>query len=306
MNENTKVDYVLTYINYDQPEIRELYKEVTGEEYNYINNYTYIDIELVIRLIFKNMSFINNVYIVCKDIQILPENVESLIKEYNGRIIRVNESSILPKNFITFSSACIEMFIWKIKGLSEYFIYGCDDMIPILPLNINMFFEDDKVVNLVNYGNFGFTCLYHFHCSNSTNLIFDRHCNNYEYNKYYASAHTFRALRKSLCKECYNQYKKYILSSLSPIRYYNNFNMDLYILYILKTGLLINQLRYRLHFENYNNNIYSLEVLLSFVLLHNYETIPHVICVNDTINDTSILCKLNDTLHEILLNLLYN
>ena len=94
MNENIKVDYVLTYINYDQQEIQKLYKEVTGEEYTKKSNNTYIDIELVIRLIFKNMSFINNVYIVCKDIQVLPKNVESLIKEYNGRIIRVNESSI--------------------------------------------------------------------------------------------------------------------------------------------------------------------------------------------------------------------
>ena len=299
MNKNVKVDYVLTYINYDQQEIQKLYKEVTEEEYTKKSNNTYIDIELVIRLIFKNMSFINNVYIVCKDIQVLPKNVESLIKEYNGRIIRVNESSILPKNFITFSSACIEMFIWKIKGLSEYFIYGCDDMIPIQPLNINMFFEDNKTINLVQLRNYPLTNLYGLHCLNNTNVIFDRHQNDYNYNIIYMCAHSLRALRKSLCKECYNKYEKYILSSLNPIRYYNNFNMDLYVLYALKNNYNINEMRYDFYFENIETNIDGLEKLNLSIRLNNYYNYPHVICINDIMTNQSIISKVHDLLNTI-------
>ena len=157
-----KIDYVLSYIDYNTQDIQDLYQQVTGNEYNFKYNYTYIDLELVIRLIFKNLSFINKLYLVCKDIQVLPEHIEELINEYNGKIIRINESQIMPNNYISFSSGCIEMFIWKIPGLSEHFIYACDDMIPLKPLNIKYFFKDNKIINQIKYLKRDFNCLYDF------------------------------------------------------------------------------------------------------------------------------------------------
>ena len=39
------------------------------------------------------------------------------------------QKQFIPNNFLpTFNSCTIEMFIGNIKGLSEYFIYGNDDM----------------------------------------------------------------------------------------------------------------------------------------------------------------------------------
>ena len=306
MEENIKIDYVLSYIDYNQKEVQELYTKVSNKEFNYKYNLNYIDIELVIRLIFKNMAFINNLYIVCKDIQVLPDNVENLIKEFDGRIIRINESQIIPDNYITFSSACIEMFIWKIPGLSEYFIYGCDDMIPIRQLNQHMFFENDKTINSVPFHQiYNFFCLYYLHCLNNTNLIFNRCKNNDNYNLVYESTHTFRSLRKSLCEECYNKYKSFIDSSITPIRFYNNFNMDLYVLYAIKNNLNIDELRYVYQFDNLSTNINIINYLNLTIQLKNYKNLPDVICLNDTIEDEKTYLEAIEKTKELLSKLYY-
>ena len=299
-----KIDYVLSYIDYNQPEIQELYQKVSGKEYNYSYNSTYIDLELVIRLIFKHLSFINKLYLVCKDIQILPEHIESLIKEYNGKIVRINESQIMPKNYISFSSGCIEMFIWKIPGLSEHFIYGCDDMIPLKPMTEDMFFKDNKIINLVKSYNGIFNCLYYLHCSNNSNLIFNRLKNNDDYNQIYVSEHTLRALKKSICKECYNKYKKFIDSSLTPIRFYNNFNMDLFILYAFNNNLNISELPYKFSFKNINKDLDFLDKIQMLLWIKKFDKFPEIICLNDNIIEDNLIVEINDKIQNILLQIL--
>lgn len=299
-----KIDYVLSYIDYNTQDIQDLYQQVTGNEYNFKYNYTYIDLELVIRLIFKNLSFINKLYLVCKDIQVLPEHIEELINEYNGKIIRINESQIMPNNYISFSSGCIEMFIWKIPGLSEHFIYACDDMIPLKPLNIKYFFKDNKIINQIKYLKRDFNCLYDLHCLNNTNLIFNRHQNNGEYNKAYMTEHTFRALKKSICKECYNKYKKYILGSLSPYRYYNNFNMDLYVLYAFKNELNINEIPYYFFFTNLEDNINIFNQMNILININKFDKFPEVMCLNDNISKEELVVEISDRYQNILLKIL--
>ena len=56
----------------------------------------------------------------------------------------VDHKEIIPSNLLpTFSSICIEMYIDRIQGLSEQFIYGNDDMILNRPLEPGDFFTSD-------------------------------------------------------------------------------------------------------------------------------------------------------------------
>lgn len=296
-----KIDYVLSYIDYSQEEIRELYKQTNGEEYAAHTNNTYISIDLVIRSIMKNMPFIDRVFIVCKDLQKLPMELETLIEEANGRIIRINESMIMPNCYVTFSSACIEMFIWRIPTLSEYFIYGNDDMIPIREMGeIHFYDEDGKPTIDAAYRRIYLNNLYQLHCLNATNLVFDRHKNDDDYNRFYNVAHTMRPLRRSICDECYMQYYRFILGSLSHIRYFNNFNMDLYILYGMRHELIKNEpLKYRFDFIPVNQALILLSEI-SELIAECPEEAPHVICLNDGTSNEVVVRQAKRSLDNLL------
>lgn len=72
---------------------------------------------------------------------------------------------IIPKNLLpTFNSTTIEMFLHKIPGLAEHFIYSNDDMIAINNSNaVDFFTEDGKPIYDKKY----------YPCGSS---IFKRHC----------------------------------------------------------------------------------------------------------------------------------
>lgn len=274
------VDYIISYIDFTQREIIELYEKTTGIKYVNDKNSSYIDLTLTLKLIFKNLPFINKIYITCKDVQKLPNDTEDFIEEMSGRIVRVNESEFMPNAYVTFSASCIEMFIWKIPGLSEFFIYGNDDMIPLKKMSYENFFLDgNPVIRFFYYSN-PFNCQYCLHIANANNLIFDRRKNDYDYTLCYFGEHTIRPLTKSICEKCYNEYKEFIDNSLYPVRYYKNFNIDMFLIYGLKNGFVINEdMGYDFHFSDVNYNL-----LLNYrksIEEKKYSKVPHLMCIND-------------------------
>ena len=301
-----KVDYILSYIDYNQKEIRDLYEEVVGEPCVAHYNQTYIDIAKVIRLIFKNMPFVDRVFLVCKDVQRLPDSVTKMMEtDFHDRLIRVNESEILPDGFVTFSSACIEMFMYRIRGLREHFIYGCDDMIPLKPLKFEDFFmvngDEIKPTTKIVYLLMEYNSIYNLHCSNNTNLIYDRHDNNDNYIVGIVSEHTMRPLTKTICRKCYEDYEKFILASLHPYRFFNNFNMDLFILYGHHNGMLVNkELSYKFLFDiivDDTTNLNHINYLFDGV---DDTSIPHVICINDNMNSDPVVREVNSLLDSVM------
>ena len=51
---------------------------------------------------------------------------------------------IIPLEYLpTYNSTCIEMFMYRIPGLAEHFLYANDDMIPLNPLSPSDFFDDE-------------------------------------------------------------------------------------------------------------------------------------------------------------------
>ena len=48
------IDYIVSYIDFSQKEIKDLYREVAGEEYASNVNSDYLDFTLTLKLILKN------------------------------------------------------------------------------------------------------------------------------------------------------------------------------------------------------------------------------------------------------------
>jgi len=271
------IDYIVSYIDFSQKEIKDLYRKVVGEEFSSNVDYNYLDFTMTLRLILKNMPFINKLYITCKKEQKLPDETEELIKQSNGKIVRINENEFLPDGFVTFASNCIELFMWKIPNLSEHFIYGNDDIIPLQKMEAYEFFNDGTPVMQYEWWQPSFECMRDLHISNATNLVFDRTKNNDNYKCICFPEHTMKPLTKTICKECYDRHEKYITASLHPVRYYNGLNMDLYMLYGCKNKQICErELPYK--FKYYSNSKDDVMELAEKVRRGNWED---VVCLND-------------------------
>lgn len=122
------IDLVLTYVDNTDIEWQRSYLT-----YSRINHLRYDPsnvrfrnwgmFKCVLRSIDNNMKFINNLYIIVSSDSQVPKYVNK------DTVKIIKHSDIIPKQYLpTFNSNCIELFIYKIKDLSERFIYSNDDI----------------------------------------------------------------------------------------------------------------------------------------------------------------------------------
>ena len=137
--------------------------------------------------------------------------------------------SILP----TFNSSTIEMFISKIEGLSEHFIYANDDMYPIASMRKSDFFAEDgrpKIVFKINYVNnemtfFNQLCLNGYrHLAEVLNYPIDD-------KTFLRPEHTIASFRLSHCKDCLDKMWHYVEQDLGPFRTKKQHTQYMYSLY---------------------------------------------------------------------------
>lgn len=94
--------------------------------------------ELLIRCVRKFMPFVRTIYII-----LARESQRKPWMDADG-ISVVYHKDFIPEKFLpTFNSCTIEMFLHRIPGLSDRFIYGNDDMFPLGPLTEQDFFDGD-------------------------------------------------------------------------------------------------------------------------------------------------------------------
>jgi hypothetical protein len=223
-----------------------------------------------------------------------------MIETSNGKIRRVNESEILPEEFITFSSGCIEMFLWKIPRLSEHFIYSNDDMIPMVPMNQTMFFNefDIPIIQFETISN-PLNTLYDIHTLNNNMCINKTFKNVGDFSRSLRTLHTLRPLTKTICDRCFKEHEDFIYKSLYKRRSYNNFNMDLFCLYGLKNNLIINKkLTYSFKFICMSSK--QLDELNRLIHNNSYD----LICFNDDIENLDVYNKVIQKLNIIIKNAL--
>ena len=73
----------------------------------------------------------------------MPSQIPECVKNYK-KIKIVYHKDVIPEEYLpTYNSGVIELFLWKIKGLSEHYIYVNDDMYPIGELSKDDFFDED-------------------------------------------------------------------------------------------------------------------------------------------------------------------
>lgn len=227
------MDAVITYVNGLDP--------VWRDEYSRALNVPALDkrfrdwgtLKYLLRGIETHMPFVRNIHLVVSG----PTQVPGWA---SGRLNVVTHRDIIPEEFLpTFNSTTIEMFLHRIPGLDERFIYFNDDMFPVAPCKEEDFFRDGKIV--IGFSHHIFAGgMYKRQCRNSdrmarkalgrgSGLLFVR------------PQHICSPMLRSASEEVFEKMRDEIYSTLTQVRTMDNLNQYLFLDYLYHQGRAIRE-----------------------------------------------------------------
>lgn len=186
---------------------------------------------LLIRCVKKFMPWVHNILIILsRDSQVRPWMEEEGVRT-------VFHKDFIPFKYLPcFNSCTIEMFLPFIPELSEHFIYGNDDMVPLSPLTEEDFFVDGKPCQHLTEKHFTLQPnIFQQKCMNQQNLIgsaFGLHFTD----KWFRTGHSLAPMVKSLCLEVRERFSKEIEDGITLVRKPTSYNQYIYTLWQYFTG----------------------------------------------------------------------
>ena len=224
------MDAVITYVNGADPAWQALYAaHGSSEPAKRFRDWG--TLKYLLRGIRKNMPFIDKVYLVVALESQVPAEVASEVNV-------VLHKDIIPAKFLpTFNSTTIEMFLHRIPGLSEQFIYFNDDIFPLRPTSAEDFFPGGKPAkkmscHLLAIGDYKKQTL---HSDRMARRAAGKSCGL----GFVRPQHSVTPLLKSACEEVLAKVGKEIEATLTPNRVPGNLNQYVFSDYMYFTGKAI-------------------------------------------------------------------
>lgn len=224
-------------------------------------------LKYLLRGIQSNMPFVRNVFLVVSHKSQVPDWADVS----NLKIVLHEE--IIPKEYLpTFNSTTIEMFLHKIEGLDEEFIYFNDDMFPVGACDPEDFFADGKIVLGFSRHRLAWG-MYKKHCRRSDNIA-RRVLGQRVGSDFIRPQHICSPMLKSQCDEIFNKANEDILASLTKVRENKNINQYIFLDYIYYKGLAIQK---RISKKHISVSLASPGTLRSFIVNQKRK----MVCIND-------------------------
>lgn len=234
------VDYVIPYVDCSDINWLLTYKDYVSGPCGWSNNATrFRDWETLryqLRSIERYMPWIRNIYIV---MSISESQIPQWLNTQNGRVHIVWDWEIVPREYLpVFNSNVIDLYISRIDGLSEHYLYACDDYIVMRNLQPEDFFSDNGIRLDVDKYKFN-DWTYSRTIINSNQLI----CPQYivKTDDYYLLPYCQHAIvphLKSENQKILEKYQKEIENSLSRFRESKNLTWLIYPLNLMMKGQL--------------------------------------------------------------------
>lgn len=142
-----QIDYVIPFVDCsDRDWVSEYRKYVSGTS-DWSNNSTrfrdWDTLRYQLRSIERYMPWIRNVYIV---MSVSASQIPKWLDTRNERVRVVWDWELIPREYLpVFNSNVIDLYIPRIKGLSEHYLYACDDYIVLKELKPEDFFSEKGV-----------------------------------------------------------------------------------------------------------------------------------------------------------------
>lgn len=264
-----KIDYVFPYVDNNDENWIQQYKKYnkTYEPERYRDWGT---LKYIFRGIEKYMPWINNIYLIIESESQLPKWLD--VKKVNI----IYHKDIIPEIFLpTYNSSTIEMFLHKIPGLSEYFIYGNDDMFPIGNLSPEDFYYNDlpKLSIIEKSFNPRTKNLYRHMLFNGENEIRKLLKLPKVKTVYHRTGHNLHPMLKSSWEELENLIGDKMFNSCSRFREKKNLNQDLVAYYHW-----LNKKYYTSTRTTYQSQLKDIQRIINFLNNSNSQ----LICLNDS------------------------
>jgi len=226
------MDAVITYIDGLDPVWRADYEKYLGKILEEKRFRDWGTLRFLLRGIEVCLPFVENVYLVVSHDSQVPVWVDK------KKLHVVLHSDIIPAELLpVFNSCTIEMFLHRIPGLAEEFIYFNDDMFPLAACDREDFFRDGKgrlgISRHLFAGN-----MYKKQCKVSSDLALKalgRHpklC-------FVRPQHICSPMLRSASKACYAALEAEIMRRASRTRTPENPNQYLFLDYMFYSGRLI-------------------------------------------------------------------
>ncbi len=133
------MEAVVTYVDGSDPNWQREYSEAVGGEVLAKRYRDWGTLKYLLRGIERHIPSVENVFLLVSGESQVPAWID---KE---RVRVALHKDIIPERFLpTFNSTTIEMFIHKIPGLGEKFLYFNDDMFPVMDCGEEDFFVGDR------------------------------------------------------------------------------------------------------------------------------------------------------------------
>lgn len=229
--------------------------------------------ELLIKCIRKYMPFVDTIFIL-----LARESQEKIWMKQEGIKVVYHREFISERFLPCFNSCTIEMFLPYIDGLSEYFIYGNDDMYPLSPLEESDFFRNNRpCMHFVEKNWPTNPNIFHRKCMRQQEIVAKQthyNCNG----MWLHGGHSLAPLRKSLCKEARSCFNEEVLSGISACRSNTSYNHYLYTLWQYMYGITIDHAPAM----RYTSTLDGLDKVLGCIAEPNVG----ILCINDSGGET--------------------
>jgi len=217
------IDYITPMVFPDDQEWRRTHGMAGNDAKTDVRYRTWGTEELLIRLVRRNMPWVRDIIILlAQDSQRQP-----WMAKYGIKVVYHKE--FIPERFLpTLNSRAIEMFLHKIPGLSERFLYGNDDVFPLSLTKEEDFFRDGKPCQLYKERPLpSDRNLFHAACMNGLNFVardFGRHFTG----TWLEGGHSIAAILLDTCRELWSEHGDEIEKSVTKCREVCNFNQYIY------------------------------------------------------------------------------
>ena len=140
-------DYVIPFVDSSDREWVGTYRKYAPTDCSWSSNATrFRDWDLLkyqLRSISRHLPWIHRIYIV---LSVSEGQVPRWLNRDNDRVRVVWDWEFIPREYLpTFNSNVIDLFIPRIEGLSEHYLYACDDYLILRDLQPGDFFSDNGI-----------------------------------------------------------------------------------------------------------------------------------------------------------------
>ena len=223
------MDAVITYVDGNDPVWRKSFAQAVGvpaieKRYRDWGTLVYL-----VRGIRRYMPFIRKIFLVVSG----ESQVPSWVSGSDVRVVL--HSEIIPQRFLpVFNSTAIEMFLHRIPGLDEQFVYFNDDMFPVRHTREEEFYVEGKSV--IGFRKHLFPFGLYKQQTRNADLLARKALGMAPGPLFVRPQHTCSPMQKSACEEVYARIGDELDASISPLREKYNVNQYVFLDYLYYGG----------------------------------------------------------------------